>query len=84
MTIKEARKQVSEAGFTVQREGEDLLLWGYSPQGAPSSRLFFRLKNTSGLRDIATCAQRIRSEDAGYKSPYQKQVAISNLWYREY
>ena len=75
MTIKEARKIIANAGFSIKKDGNDVLLWGYSKQGLPGSVAFFRADNDR-LKRIAQACQ-VPSTLKGWASPHQRQQEIS-------
>ena len=77
MTIKEARKIIADAGFSFRKDGNDILLWGYSPQGVPASYLCFRADNER-LRKIAAACQ-MPTKIENYRPPYVRQREIRNI-----
>lgn len=77
MTIKEARKIIADAGFSLRKDGDDVLLWGYSPQGVPASYLCFRADNER-LRKIAAACQ-MPTTIEGYRPPYVRQREIRKI-----
>lgn len=80
MTVKEARKIISDACFSVKRDGDDYLFWGYSPQGVPSSYLHIRTRaEKSDLVQVANACQQVRERMAAgerFPSAYAQRQAI--------
>lgn len=60
MTVKEARKIISEAGLSVKTSGNDYLFWGYSRQGVPYSYLHIRVEKHR-LAQVAEACQSVRA-----------------------